>query len=101
MYFIHYLQLYSGQNRKGTELQEFVKDLVGTLISDDCSLDALSCDIQGKVAELNLKHTRGRNMIFSRGDNSIRVFPEGTLDTYVFCLSYSKVTQVYKLTQKQ
>lgn len=84
MRFIHYVKTYSSTNKKGRELNEFISKFRDTLIYDELSLDALKQEVQTKVAELNAKYPKVKELIFREGDNQWSVKPIDGLDSYVF-----------------
>ena len=52
-YFIDNIKTYASVNKKGRELQIFVQQFDRYLIADECSLDALKCDIEHQIKIMN------------------------------------------------
>ena len=48
-FFIDNIKTYASVNKKGRELQLFVRQFDRHLIADKCSLDALKCDIEHQI----------------------------------------------------
>lgn len=84
MRFIHYIKTYSSTNKKGRELNEFISKFKDTLIYDELSFDALKQEVQTKVAELNAKYPKVKELIFSYSSSQWSVKPADGLDNYVF-----------------
>lgn len=59
-YFIDNIKTYSNVNKKGRALQIFVQQFDRHLIANECSLDALKCDIEHQIKILNEKYPRSR-----------------------------------------
>lgn len=100
MRFIHYIKTYSSTNKKGHELNEFISKFRDTLIYDKLALDALKQEVQTKVAELNAKYPKVKELIFSERNNQWSVKPLGGLDDYVFILDISIVRSTYKFLEQ-
>lgn len=52
-YFIDNIKTYASVNKKGRELQIFVQQFDRHLIADECSLDALKCEIEHQIKIIN------------------------------------------------
>lgn len=52
-YFIDNIKTYSNVNKKGRGLQIFVQQFDRHLIANECSLDALKCDIEHQIKIIN------------------------------------------------
>ena len=59
-YFIDNIKTYAGVHKKGRTLQIYVQQLDRHLIADECSLDALKCDLEHQTKAINEKYTRSR-----------------------------------------
>lgn len=57
-FFIDNIKTYASVNKKGRELQLFVRQFDRHLIADECSLDALKCDIEHQIKIMNEKYPR-------------------------------------------
>ena len=52
-YFIDNIKTYASVNKKGRALQIYVQQFDRHLIADECSLDALKCDIEHQIKVMN------------------------------------------------
>lgn len=95
MYFIDYLQCYSGQNRKGSELQEHVSQYYRSLISSEKMRDTIIQDIIEKINTLNEKYPKVKKLVLSKTETSLVVSHDGMEDRNVFIMSFSRVHRVY------
>ena len=59
-YFIDNIKTYASVNKKGRALQIYVQQFDRHLIADECSLDALKCDIEHQTRVMNEKYPRSR-----------------------------------------
>lgn len=59
-YFIDNIKTYASVNKKGRALQIYVQQFDRHLIADECSLDALKCDIEHQIKVMNEKYPRSR-----------------------------------------
>ena len=59
-YFIDNIKTYANVNKKGRALQIYVQQFDRHLIADECSLDALKCDIEHQIKVMNEKYPRSR-----------------------------------------
>lgn len=57
-YFIDNIKTYASVNKKGRALQIYVQQFDRHLIADECSLDALKCDIEHQIKVMNEKYPR-------------------------------------------
>lgn len=99
-YFIHHVQTYLNVNNKGKEMCEHIRYFEGLIITDDVALDALKCDIEAKVKELNEKYPRMKPMTYDgdyldRDSGQISVKSENDYYKPVCFLSYKKVRGHY------
>ena len=65
-YFIDNIKTYANVNKKGRALQIYVQQFDRHLIADECSLDALKCDIEHQIKVMNEKYPRSRSASCSR-----------------------------------
>lgn len=106
MYFINHVQTYSNVNRKGREMCEFIECLNALLVNDELSLDALKCEIQQKVEELNKKYPNSKKITFSSHadvggrDGGFYIGVENEVDKYVCFLHYMGVRGTYVFSEK-
>lgn len=103
-YFIDNIKTYASVNKKGRELQIFVQQFDRYLIADECSLDALKCDIKHKIKIMNEKYPRSRTVrlkVFDNGkDGQWTILVENDSDSIVCIISYEKVLGYYTLGSK-
>lgn len=103
-YFIDNIKTYASVNKKGRELQIFVQQFNRYLIADECSLDALKCDIKHKIKIMNEKYPRSRTVrlkVFDNGkDGQWTILVENDSDSIVCIISYKKVLGYYTLGSK-
>lgn len=59
-YFIDSITTYANVNKKGKELQAYIRQIDRHLIANEVSLDALKCDIEHQIDVLNEKYPRSR-----------------------------------------
>lgn len=59
-YFIDNIKTYANVNKKGRALQIYVQQFDRHLIADECSLDALKCDIEHQIKVMNEEYPRSR-----------------------------------------
>lgn len=52
-YFIDNIKTYANVNKKGRALQIYVQQFDRHLIANECSLDALKCDIEHQIKIMN------------------------------------------------
>ena len=62
MFFINHVQTYCNVNQKGKEMNEFIEQFDRYFVCDDCALDALKCELEAKVKELNGKYPKVRRL---------------------------------------
>ena len=62
-YFIDNIKTYASVNKKGRALQIYVQQFDRHLIADECSLDALKCDIE-QFADVVVVDLRHKNVSF-------------------------------------
>nr|DAK68005.1 MAG TPA: hypothetical protein [Caudoviricetes sp.] len=65
MFFIDHVQTYCNVNQKGKEMNEFIEQFDRYFVCDDCALDALKCELEAKVKELNGKYPKVKEITFS------------------------------------
>lgn len=103
-YFIDNIKTYSSVNKKGKELQLFVRQFDRHLIADECSLDALKCDIEHKIKIMNEKYPRSRPVLLNVFDGGKggqwTILVEHDSDSIVCIISYEKVLGYYALGNK-
>jgi hypothetical protein len=103
-YFIDNIKTYASVNKKGRELQIFVQQFDRYLIADECSLDALKCDIEHQIKIMNEKYPRSRPVllnVFDNGkDGQWTILVEHDSDSIVCIISYEKVLGYYSLESK-
>lgn len=103
-YFIDHITTYSSVNQKGYELQQYVCQFEQRLIANDCSLDALKCDIEHQIKYLNEKYPRSRPIClesYSSGSyGQWSVYVAGNTDKVVCVIHYKKVLGCYKFSEK-
>lgn len=103
-YFIDNIKTYANVNKKGRELQIFVQQFDRHLIADECSLDALKCDIEHNINIMNEKYPRSRPVllkVFDNGkDGQWTILVEHDSDSIVCIISYEKVLGYYSLGSK-
>ena len=103
-YFIDNIKTYASANNKGRALQRFVLQFDRHLIADECSLDALKCDIEHQIKVMNEKYPRSRPVLLDVHDTgkggkwTIQI--EDDSDSIVCIISYEKVTGYYALADK-
>lgn len=100
MRFIHYIKTYSSTNKKGRELNEFISKFEDVLIYDELAFDALKQEVQTKVAELNAKYPKVKELVFTARASQWSVKPIDSPDNYVFILDISKVRSTYKFLEQ-
>lgn len=76
LYFIDNIKTYANVNRKGRALQIFVQQFDHHLIADECSLDALKCEVEHEIQKQNEKYPRSRSVRL----DAIEVSKGGTVD---------------------
>lgn len=103
-YFIDNIKTYANVNKKGRALQIFVQQFDRHLIADECSLDALKCDIGHEIQKQNEKYPRSRPVhlyvcdIGCHGQWTLHI--AGDTDNAVCIISYQKVMGYYALADK-
>lgn len=103
-YFIDNIKTYANVNKKGRALQIYVQQFDRHLIADECSLDALKCDIEHQIKVMNEKYPRSRPVLLDVHDTgkgsqwTIQVKDDS--DSIVCIISYEKVTGYYALADK-
>lgn len=100
MRFIHYIKTYSSTNKKGRELNEFISKFEDVLIYDEIAFDALKQEVQTKVAELNTKYPKVKELVFTTKESQWSVKPIDTPDSYIFILDVAKVRSTYKFLEQ-
>lgn len=86
-------------------MNEYMENFERLIITDDASLDALKCDIEAKVKELNEKYPRMKPMTFDASyfdgySGQITVRIENDYYKPVCFLSYKKVRGSYSFSEK-
>lgn len=103
-YFIDNIKTYASVNKKGRALQIYVQQFDRHLIADECSLDALKCDIEHQIKVMNEKYPRSRPVrldVFESGkDGQWTILVEHDSDSIVCIISYEKVMGYYTLADK-
>lgn len=103
-YFIDNIKTYSNTNKKGRALQIFVQQFDRHLIADECSLDALKCDIEHQIKIMNEKYPRSRPVRLdvhdSGRDGQWTILVEHDSDSIVCVMSYEKVMGYYAFGDK-
>ena len=103
-FFIDNIKTYASVNKKGRELQLFVRQFDRHLIADECSLDALKCDIEHQIKIMNEKYPRSRPVlleVFNSGkDGQWTILVENDSDSIVCIISYKKVLGYYAIVSK-
>lgn len=72
MYFINSIKLIKPANKKQREFSEYIQNYEHILIKDECSLDALSVDIERKVCELNGKYNNSADLVVRKFGNNLQ-----------------------------
>lgn len=103
-YFIDNIKTYASVNKKGKALQLYVQQFDRHLIADECSLDALKCDIEHQIKIMNEKYPRSRPVLLNVHDNGKSgqwtILVEHDSDSIVCIISYEKVLGYYTLADK-
>lgn len=103
-YFIDNIKTYANVNKKGRALQIFVQQFDRHLIADECSLDALKCDIEHLIKVMNEKYPRSRPVLLDVHDTGKggqwTIMVEHDSDSIVCIISYEKVLGYYALADK-
>ena len=103
-YFIYSIKTYVNVNQKGRALQIFVQQFNRHLIADECSLDALKCDIEHQIKIMNEKYPRSRPVrleVYECGKGGQwTILVERDSDSIVCIVSYEKVLGYYALADK-
>lgn len=103
-YFIDNIKTYASVNKRGRELQIFVQQFDRHLIADECSLDALKCEIEHQIKVMNEKYPRSRPVLLKVFDNGKAgqwtILVENDSDSIVCIISYEKVLGYYTLAEK-
>ena len=103
-YFIDNIKTYVNVNQKGRALQIFVQQFDRHLIADECSLDALKCDIEHQIKMMNEKYPRSRPVrleVYECGKGGQwTILVERDSDSIVCIVSYEKVLGYYALADK-
>ena len=98
MYFIHYIQTYASVNRKGSELQEYVLQLKGSLIKNREILDDLKEELHCRIEELDAKYPRTQplHLDAASGRDSIQwiIHVKGKPDNLICIISITKVKKL-------
>ena len=103
-YFINSITTYANVNKKGKELQAYIRQIDRHLIANEVSLDALKCDIEHQIDVLNEKYPHSRCITLmpfrfpKDGQWIIRV--KDNPDNVVCIISYQKVLGYYNFTDK-
>lgn len=103
-YFIDSITTYANVNKKGKELQAYVRQFDRHLIANEVSLDALKCDIEHQIDVLNEKYPHSRCITLmpfrfpKDGQWIIRVKDDP--DNVVCIISYQKVLGYYALADR-
>lgn len=103
-YFIDYITTYANVNKKGKELQGYIRQFDRHLIANEVSLDALKCDIEHQIDVLNEKYPRSRPVRLveyncgKAGQWTIQV--ENDSDSIVCTISYEKVLGYYAMAEQ-
>lgn len=102
-YFIDYIINCSAFNKKGKELQEYIRQFNQRLVPDDLSMDAFKADVEKEIASLNEKYPRTIPMELDHYNNGgygawmARV--KGHDDKVVFILSWKKVLGTFHFNE--
>lgn len=103
-YFIDNIKTYANVNKKGRALQIYVQQFAWHLIANECSLDALKCDIEHQIKIQNEKYPRSRPVrldVFDSGkDGQWTILVENDSDSIVCIISYKKVLGYYAMADK-
>ncbi|WP_455601527.1 hypothetical protein [Bacteroides rodentium] len=103
-YFIDNIKTYASVNKKGRALQIYVQQFDRHLIANECSLDALKCDIEHQIKVMNEKYPRSRPVRLdvhdSGRDGQWTILVEDDSDSIVCIVSYEKVMGYYALADK-
>ena len=103
-YFIDNIRTYASVNKKGRALQIYVQQFDRHLIADECSLDALKCDIEHQIKVMNEKYPRSRPVRLEVYENAKggqwTILVEHDSDSIVCIISYEKVMGYYTLADK-
>lgn len=98
-YFIDYIKTYANVNRKGRELQIYVRQFEHYLIRDENSLKALEHDIECRITAMNEKYPLSRPVrldVFDDGRvGQWTILVEHDSDSIVCIISYKKVLGCY------
>lgn len=104
MYFIDDIKTYVNVNQKGRALQIFVQQFDHHLIAEECSLDALKCEIEHEIQKQNEKYPRSRpvrlDAIEVRKGGQWTILVEEDPNSVVCIISYQKVMGYYALADK-
>lgn len=103
-YFIDSITTYANVNKKGKELQAYVRQFDRHLIANEVSLDALKCDIEHQIDVLNEKYPHSRCITLmpfrfpKDGQWDIRV--KDNPDDVVCIIFFQKVLGYYSLGEQ-
>lgn len=102
-YFIYHVYTPAKANKKGRELQDFVKKLDKLLVADECSLDALMCDIEHQIKIVNKKYPRSSPVILNthsfEDEWMWSIEDERDSRNSVCTLYYKKVAGIYTFSE--
>lgn len=102
-YFIDYINNYSSFNKKGKELQDYIRQFNQRFVPDDLSMNALKAEVENKIAHLNEKYPNTLPVELDHYNNGgygawlARV--KGYNDKVVFILSWKKVFGTYRFCE--
>ena len=103
-YFIDYITNYSAFNKKGQELQDYIRQFNQRFVPDDLSMDAFKADVENEIASLNEKYPHTIPMELEHYNNGVygawMVRVKGYNDKVVFILSWKKVLGTFQFNEK-
>lgn len=103
-YFIDNVKTYANVNKKGRTLQIYVQQFDRHLIADECSLDALKCDIENHIRSMNEKYPRSRPIRLDVWEDAKggqwTILVGDNSDSIVCIMSYEKVLGYYAFADK-
>lgn len=103
-YFIDYITTYANVNKKGKELQGYIRQFDRHLIANEVSLDALKFDIENQIDILNEKYPRSRCISLTPFSNAKggqwTICVKDNPDDVVCIISYQKVLGYYNFADK-
>lgn len=103
-YFIDYITNYSAFNKKGKELQDYIRQFNQRFVPDDLSMDAFKADVENEIASLNEKYPHTIPMELDHYNKGVygawMVRVKGYNDKVVFILSWKKVLGTCQFNEK-